>query len=210
DLAPVWAAILFDDEALPGLSGEAPTTYGKVREPIVRLVHWLRVADVDRIDLTSDGPRAGGLRTAERADNLSQSPFHSPSVFNYYRPGYVAPGSETADAGLVAPELQITNTTTTIGYQNFMRTRVFRDNSANGLNGGYEAELALAEDAAALTDHLDLVFTGGRMREENKQRIRDVIESVSFNDGNRDVRLRNRVQLAVQLAVSTPAFIVQN
>ena len=212
DLAAVWAAVFFDDEAFEAAPAAGEATFGKVREPIIRLTHWMRVADVDRIDLTNavGANRASALRDTQRADRLSQSPYHSRSVFNFYRPGYVAPSSETADAGLVAPELQITNSTTTVAYQNFLRERIFRDNSSRGLNGSYATELALAEDAAALTDHLDLVLTGGRMREENKQRIRDVIESVSFDQNNRDERLRNRVQLAFLLAVSTPAFIIQN
>jgi uncharacterized protein (DUF1800 family) len=35
-------------------------------------------------------------------------PFLSPSVFNFYRPGYVSPKTELADLGLTAPELQVT------------------------------------------------------------------------------------------------------
>jgi Protein of unknown function (DUF1800) len=39
-------------------------------------------------------------------------PFNSPSVFNFYRPGYVPPKTKFADNGITAPELQITTAET--------------------------------------------------------------------------------------------------
>jgi hypothetical protein len=50
---------------------------------------------------------------------LGQLPYQSASVFNFYRPGYVPPGSETGAAGMTVPELQITNSSTLVGYANF-------------------------------------------------------------------------------------------
>ena len=51
---------------------------------------------------------------------LGQSPLRSPSVFNFFRPGYVPPHTALAEAELVAPEFQIHNESTTASYINFM------------------------------------------------------------------------------------------
>ena len=45
-------------------------------------------------------------------------------MFNFYRPGYVAPGTQAAAAGLVAPEMQLAQETTAAGYVNYMRDNV--------------------------------------------------------------------------------------
>ena len=37
---------------------------------------------------------------------LGQTPLRAGSVFNFYRPGYVAPGTQSATRNLAAPELQ--------------------------------------------------------------------------------------------------------
>ena len=55
----------------------------------------------------------------------------SPSVFNFYRPGYVPPGTEAATAGLAVPEMQLAQETTAAGYVNYMR-----DNISSGV-GAY-------------------------------------------------------------------------
>ena len=43
--------------------------------------------------------------TDNAGSSLGQTAMRSPSVFNFYRPGYVAPGTQAAAAGLVAPEM---------------------------------------------------------------------------------------------------------
>jgi len=51
---------------------------------------------------------------------LSQGAFQSPSVFNFYTPGYRAAGSASAQAGLDAPELQLVTEGTLRGYYDYM------------------------------------------------------------------------------------------
>jgi hypothetical protein len=57
---------------------------------------------------------------------LGQSPLHSPSVFNFFRPGYIPQDKALADRGAPAPELQIVNETTVGAYINYM-TDVIRN-----------------------------------------------------------------------------------
>src|SRR3989475_9610399 len=73
--------------------------------------------------------------TDDPTSSLAQSAMRSPTVFNFYRPGYVPPNTSIATAGLVAPELQIVNEVSVVGYSNFMRSAV-----QNGLGSGRSEE----------------------------------------------------------------------
>ena len=119
DLKATLAAILLDEEALidPAL---APAEYGKIREPVIRLTNWARAFNETTPDASDEA-----IFSYLNYGGIEQSPFNSPSVFNFFRPGYVAPGTSTGDGGYVAPELQITNETTSIGYINFINQFIY-------------------------------------------------------------------------------------
>jgi uncharacterized protein (DUF1800 family) len=115
DMKAVWTAILTDPEALDAATLTSPT-FGKLREPILRFVQWARSFGV-----TS---KAGSWKLFDLSDSsysLGQSPLHSPSVFNFFRPGYVPPGTALATTGATAPEFQIVNETTVGSYVNYMQ-----------------------------------------------------------------------------------------
>ena len=165
DLRATIAAILLDPEARQD-PATAPDGFGKVREPVLRFTHWARAFEVE----TANANEEWYLDDTSRPDRLGQHPLRSPSVFNFYRPQYVAPGGATGDAGLTAPEMQLVNESTAIGYVNTM-SRFVRDQTPNrnGASGDafkslYLAETALADDPTRLVDRLDLLLTGGRMR----------------------------------------------
>ena len=65
--------------------------------------------------------RVRDLRPVGSDTALGQSALRSPSVFNFFRPGYVPPNTEIATAGKQAPEFQLLNETTTAGYINFLQ-----------------------------------------------------------------------------------------
>ena len=115
DLKAVWTAILTDAEAR-ALPAARDTLSGKLREPIVRFVQWARTVGV-----TSDNGEYEITICPTPTPSLGQSPLRSPSVFNFFRPGYVPPNTAIATAGKVAPEFQLHNETTTAGYINFMQ-----------------------------------------------------------------------------------------
>jgi uncharacterized protein (DUF1800 family) len=195
DMAPVWAAILLDPEARnPQRTDDE--AWGKVREPLIRFLHWARAADIDSTKVTNESELERGAPTR----TIGQDPYRSTTVFNFFRPGYVAGGTNTAAAGLVAPELQITTSATAIHYPNLMQHFVLRDSGLHW-NGSYETQLAVAADAEALTDHLDLTMAAGRLTDRTRTRVIETIESVD--------NLRDRVQLGMLLIVNSQEYNTQ-
>lgn len=120
DLKAVWAAVLLDVEARSP-QGLTDPNFGKLREPIVRLAQWARTFKVKSL--------AGSwkIRNLTNPDSgIGQSPLRSPSVFNFFRPGYIPPGTPMATASATAPEFQLVNEVTVSSYINYM-SRNLRD-----------------------------------------------------------------------------------
>jgi uncharacterized protein (DUF1800 family) len=118
DLKAVWAAILLDDEAR-GIASLGRSDFGKLREPMLRFVQWARSFGAVS--------KAGSWKIFDLSDTsnaLGQSPLRSPSVFNFFRPGYVPPATALASAQSTAPEFQLVNETTVGGYLNFMQSNI--------------------------------------------------------------------------------------
>jgi len=206
DLRATVAAILLDTEARTAVRLADPT-FGKVREPILRGAHWMRAFNAR----SASGNFLLGV-TDDATTSLGQSAMRSPTVFNFYRPGYVPPNTSIATAGLVAPELQIVNEVSVVGYSNFMRSAV-----QNGLGSGsprdiqpdYTAELALADDADRLIDRVDLLLTAGRMSADTRVLIRNAVNSIAMPATNQTTARQNRVNLAVLFTVSSSDYLVQ-
>jgi uncharacterized protein (DUF1800 family) len=125
-LGAVVKAILLHEEARrPSDALGSLDAYGKVREPVLRLSHLLRAFAARSQTYTErqasgTRPFVGGVDTADTATTLGQTPMRAASVFNFFRPGHVPARGGLAAAGLVAPEMQLANETTTLSYANFM------------------------------------------------------------------------------------------
>ena len=196
DLRAVTKAVLLDSEARrdPSL---APATWGKLREPMLRFVQWARTFGVT----SSDGRWIFYSQDAA----LGQSPLRSPSVFNFFRPGYVPEGTALTTP---APEFQITNENTVATYINFMRDRIAygytSDNSKLAAN--YARELALVADPAALVARLNLLLTGNQLTPTTVSTIRDAITTISADS---EAGRNNRVWAAILMVMCCPDYIVQ-
>jgi uncharacterized protein (DUF1800 family) len=205
DLRAVIKAILLDPEARD--LGAITTTSGKLREPVLRFVQWMRSFHAQ----SSNGAFLLDT-TADPDTQLAQSPLLSPSVFNFFRPNYVPPNSQASAAGLVVPEAQITNESTVAGYLNFMRNVIdsgignFEDRI--DIRADYSAEQALAVDPNKLLDRVSLLL-GVKLTATTYALISEAVNSVSLT-GNNAVSLLNRVKLAIYLVMASPEYIVQN
>ena len=97
DLAAVVTAILTDSEARTAPATTDPT-YGKLREPLVRMTNLLRsFGATSQTSLWTIGDTSASTF-------LYQGALDSPTVFNFWRPGYVPPNSKMGAATLTAPE----------------------------------------------------------------------------------------------------------
>ena len=219
DIKAVVKAVLMHPEAR-----QLSDNSGKLREPVLKLAAYLRA-----FPHTSDTGYWRVGNTDSPAFSLGQTPLRSPSVFNFYRPGYVAPGTAAAAAGLVAPELQIAHETSVAAWVNYMRDNVASGVGAtNGTVGGvvlnrrdlrpdFTAELALAGDSAALVERVAERLTWGQAGAALKTEISTAVATITVpvlnaagnNQAAIDSARRNRVNAAVLLVLAAPEFQVQ-
>jgi uncharacterized protein (DUF1800 family) len=201
DMKAVLRAILLDGEARAAGGAEDPR-FGKLREPVLRLAAWARA-----FGATSASGEFRIRSTSNASSQLGQTPLRAESVFNFFRPGFVPANTRIAEAGLVAPEFQITGETSVAGYINFMRTVIASGvGQGNDVRSDHAAETALAGDAAALVDRIDLLLTGRRLRAGSRAAIRAAVEAIAPSASNAAI---NRARLAVFLVMVAPEFVVQ-
>lgn len=198
DLKAVVKAVLMDDEARRAPAA-ADTTRGKLREPIVRFIQWART-----FNLTSPTGLWNIGSLSDPATRLGQSPLRSPSVFNFFRPGYVPPNSALGTLGVAAPEFQITNESTVVGWANWAQT--FVQNGVGETRPDYSAELTVAADAAALVKRVSLLLSGDALSAATLATIAMAVGSI---DGSSDAGKLNRVRAAIHLVLCAPEYLVQ-
>lgn len=204
DLNAVFRAIWLDDEALAAANATS-NSFGKLREPILRLAQWAR-----SFGATSKSGNWTVADTRDVAGALSQSPLRAPSVFNFFRPGYVPSGSSTAASSLVAPELQLVNESTAPAYVNFMqRVIAGQEYRTNDLAVPYTDEIAVAHDAGKLLDRLDLLLTGGQLSADSRSLIKAGLEATVVSEASDAAAKLRRVQTAVLLVMAAPEYLVQ-
>jgi uncharacterized protein (DUF1800 family) len=203
DLSAVFKAILNDDEALSP-SDLRSQTFGKVREPFIRAVQWGRTFKLKK----PDTGRYGLYNTSQQSDSLGQMVLTAPSVFNFFRPGYVPAGTAIANNKLVAPEFQIVNEVSTIGYANYIHNLVMSKNNPD-IAPDYSKEMAIAQDSTALVNQIDLLLTAGQLSQPTKDKIKQAVDSIQI-PATDDANARfYRVATAVFLTMVSPQYLVQ-
>ena len=223
DMKSVFAAVLLDDEARSPVGLSAPT-FGKLREPMVRLVQWGRT-----FGLTS---KAGSWKLDEQgnpSDQLGQSPLRPGSVFNFFRPGYVPPSTALAASQQVAPEFQIVNESTVGGYLNYMQDRIrygFNIDSptvaehtyntySRDITASYAAELLLVADVPALVNRLNLLMCAGQLSASTRTLMTSALSATALPTPTAsnaqavlDARL-NRICAGVLMVMASAEYLVQ-
>lgn len=223
DLGLTLRAVLLAPEARdPAQATELD--FGKIREPVLRLSALFRALGAQ----SSSGYYLLGP-TDEAAVALNQSPLQAASVFNFYRPGYVPPGSTTASLAMAAPELQLTHETSMAGYAMFMRNVIAMGVGANGLNrlaakpdiqfpfnlSTSDALLTLADTPAKLVEHLSQSLTAGTLSDATRQELVSTINAIDLRSAysptqeQADLTRRNRVWTALLLITVSNDFLVQ-
>jgi uncharacterized protein (DUF1800 family) len=215
DLQATLAAVLLDDEARNDATFDSAAA-GKLREPVVMMVSAVRA-----LNGYTDGERMG---KSGWGSSLSQPLFNSPSVFNFYAPDYPLPGNP----GVVAPQFQLVNANTTLGWSNFANDLVYwwygkgqgvAPNvellGSTGTKVSYAAFESDAADSAKLIDRLDRLLTGGKVSATGRRAIATALDVYTSADGwladanNQSSWQRERVKTAAYLLISSPHFQVQ-
>ena len=194
DLGAVVRAILLDPEARG--AKKIDPAFGKLTEPVLFMTGVARA-----LNASSDG-----VFLRAQSSPLGQFVFYSPSVFNFYPPDYVVPGTQ-----LLGPEFGVQTSTTAINRANFANslvfsTRIAPDATVYGATGTaieLGAYQAVAADAAALADRLDRYLLGRTMNVAVRNAIITAVNAVPPSDP------LNRARTAVYLVVTSPQFQVQ-
>ncbi len=196
DLRAVVRAILLDVEARDD-AGLASTSAGRVREPVMRLTAWARAFNVGSANnLWNIGD------TSSQSTRLGQAMGRSPTVFNFFRPGYVPPATAIATANLVAPEFQITNEQSVVGYINYMYAIISA--GTGDVKPDYASILTKAGDSAALVAEVNLLLAAGQLSTATTTAIRAAVDSIATTASNAS---GNRVATAILLTLASPEFI---
>ena len=195
DMKAVIRAILLDSEARDDTQVSS-TTFGKLREPVVRLTQWAKAFNV-----TSPTELWPFGNTSSTANRLGESPGRAPSVFNWFRPGYVPPG--LASAALVAPEFQLVNEPSLVGYVNYMQSVIA--NGAGEAKPDYSMLTTIAADSQALLDELNLVLAASQISAATIAQMKTAIDTISAAT---TAGTLNRIYAAILLVMVAPEYLV--
>ncbi|HUR98423.1 MAG TPA: DUF1800 domain-containing protein [Pyrinomonadaceae bacterium] len=191
DLKAVIRAILLDPEARGDIK-TAPR-YGKLREPVQLITNLARIFPAK--DYFGESPSDGAL--ASYVAQLGQDPFNSPTVFNYFSPDFIVPGTM-----IRAPEFELLNTGYAVKRTNFLHTFIFEGVTANATDSLRGTSLDVSEYVPASTadpsgtqllDLLNARMMHGAMVQAQRDAILTAVQAVPSS--NPSLRIRTAAYL---------------
>jgi len=208
NLQAVITAILLDPEARDTATATTNPQYGKVREALLRYTEWARAFTAQS--------RTGSFNVGSTEDpiyGLGQMWLRSPTVFNWFAPGYTPPNTSISAAGLLAPEMQMTNVSTVVGYINYLQSAI----GANAQGGPdvfsyYGTEMTLAATPDQLLDRINLLLMSGQMSSTLYNQILAAITAIPIPTSDQNAinaALLARVETAIYLTVASPDYAAQ-
>ncbi len=198
DLRAVVRAILLDSDARNDAAALASTSFGKLREPMMRFTAWARAFGAKS---PSNAWKIGD--NSGTTGFLSQQLGRSPSVFSFFRPGYVPPNSAVATQNMVAPEFQIVNEQSTVLYITFMH-KSLRDGWGD-FKADYSEYVAKAADSQALLDLINLRLAANQVSAATLAQIKMAVDSIPTTT---PADLLNRVYVATLAIMASPEFLI--
>ncbi|WP_018013794.1 DUF1800 domain-containing protein [Teredinibacter turnerae] len=225
DLKAVIKAIYLDDEAINGPT-LAPTTFGKLREPLLKVTGLWRAFKAQGIPVRENNGSLSLNRLRFRGSDreMGQRPYGSFSVFNFYRPDYQQPG-EIKNNDLIAPEFQIMTDSQLVSSISRLSGSIFWRDTKNAWPQSeltnpnnqpkadwdlypaqlfLEEEKQLANDPSALVERLNLLLLHGTMSTQLRATIIDFItEFQPYSSAEM------RVYDALVLVMASPEYAIQ-
>ena len=187
DMQAVAAAILLDDEARRGDSQTtAVASDGKLREPVVMMLALARAFHAN-----TDGTGFTG-----QSGTMSQSLFNSGSVFNFFPPQSLIPGTT-----LNGPEFAIFNTSTALNRVNFINTFVY--GKVSGTTTMDFTPVINAGTSDQMVAWLNNLFLHGTMSSQMQSSIMTALGAVNSTDTT------NLAKTAIYLVASSSQYQVQ-
>jgi uncharacterized protein (DUF1800 family) len=190
DMQAVIAAILLDPEAR---RGDDPTTTvatdGHLREPILYITNLLRAF----------GATTDGLQPVNYATNMGESPMRSGSVFNFFPPNYIIPGTT-----MLGPEFDIQTTATALVRINFVNSFVF-NTLGPGTTVSFTTWANMASNPSAMIDALSALLLHGTLSAASKTAILTAVNAVPAGTNQNLLR----AETAIYLIASSSQYQVE-
>lgn len=199
DMKAVIKAVLLDEEARSCDWYNDPVQ-GKLKEPIVRYTHFARAVG----GISDDGKFWNDGENYN--DGAGQHPLYSFSVFNFYWPDF-QPIGPIGGQGYLAPEFQVYNSNTSIGFVNFVNEWVInetllrsRDEDNDIVFTNLDQIMEHEEDTEALLNYLDILLTNGMLKDDTRQIITSIVDPLDDPYG--------KVKLAIYLLVISADYTI--
>lgn len=203
DMKAIIRAILLDPEARDCNAIDNPTG-GKLREPIVRRANYFKAFNAYPAMETFFSTEFDFI------SSTGQFAMYSPSVFNFFLPDY-QPNGDIADADLFAPEFQIHNSSTAIGYVNQVHHWGIWQEPMYGYDAiadtefvsalpDFSAENALVNNPTALVERLNTLLCAGQLSDASKAIIINTLNQMDANE--------ERAGMAMYLIMLSPDYVI--
>ncbi len=212
DMKAVMKAILLNPEARDPAHMADPE-HGKLNETFLSYLALGRAFNV-----TTDNAYNWLMTFDDLSGTLGIGPFNSPSVFNFYPVDYQPQGPVT-DAGLVAPEFGVLNSSSTIAMFNLFRdvtggkpvvnnkwTYLNTSLASDAIYLDVSPEMTILNDTqetnaknnSDLLDHIELLLVTGELNAATRTTILGALNALTDK--------QQRIQTAVYLVALSPEF----
>jgi uncharacterized protein (DUF1800 family) len=207
DMKAVLRAILLDPDVRLHIRSQGPLA-GKLKEPVVRFVSFLRAFDAK--------PSSGLYALPDFSDptDLYQNPMRAPSVFNFYRPDNPLPG-QPANSPVLAPEFALATTNAVTGWADFSANAMIRGYGTwlidSPLAGQYikpdysKLEPLTQTNIPKMIDELTMLLLGGTITPNFRARLIESASKVTIDQYTPPIE---RLYVALWLIVNSPEFLV--
>ena len=158
--------------------------------------------------------------------SLSQSPLRSPTVFNFFYPGYEFPGA-LASAGLTTPEFQLTTASGVALQMNFIEGGILNNTgNTNGLSSFTGGNGSIVLDIApwmttnytsnagipSLVTALNTYLASGELSAAAQSNIVSFVANTTnfpYSTPPTQTQIRDRVRAVIHLTANSPDYIIQ-
>jgi len=207
DMKAVISAILLDPEARGNVKTDP--NYGKLREPMQFATNILRAFNVRDAAGTLNGQSDGVFFQRGEFTGMGQIPFRAATVFNYYPPDFVIPGT-----ALLGPEFALMTTGTTISRASFVNQMVFgnpavpaalpdRPNGTSIDLSDLQALYLADTTGGTMVDELNSRMLHGTMSSAMRTTILNALAPISLTDS------LTKTRQAVYLVATSSQYQVQ-